>query len=194
VDAAAGLVTRARHVAVTPERLAVERLMLRSAAQRFFRVRLAEVDDRRRDLTAARAPAPREIDRWAARLTLAARRRHAAAEDWTRAFDRLERQRGRAASRTLEGRSAALARAADRVCPAASRVLRRTSVEVEHLTRLVAAKDFRPRGWVLASDAAGRALASAAAISPGDPVALRFADGSAEALVSSVHHRPQEAA
>ncbi len=194
VEDAGRALERARAAAPTPEKLAVERLRLRAGADAFFRDRLEELHERARRLATSplRARSPRELDACATRLGVGLRRRRADLEGWRRAFDRLERQRERAAGRGLEARRSDVARAGAPLRPAAGRALRRTSVEVAHLVLLVAAKDFRPRGWVLASDRLGRPLTSVAALSAGDPIGLRLADGAAAAVVSSVHAQPQE--
>jgi exonuclease VII large subunit len=56
---------------------------------------------------------------------------------------------------------------------------------VTHRAALIAAHDFRRRGWLLASKA-GKTVRSVADLNPGDRLELQFHDGSAHATVKQV--------
>lgn len=57
--------------------------------------------------------------------------------------------------------------------------------ETAHRAQLIAARDFRPRGWVLVSDAAGEPVGSITQLAPGERIALDFHDGRAQARIES---------
>ena len=73
----------------------------------------------------------------------------------------------------------------NRVAADTSRQLDDAARDVVHLAELVAARDFRRRGWLLATKA-GEPVRSAAELHSGDPLHLQLHDGSAEAVVEQV--------
>ena len=58
--------------------------------------------------------------------------------------------------------------------------------ELQHVTALIAARDFRRRGFVLATDAAGRPVPSVAGLELGARLNLNFRDGQVEAAVDKI--------
>ncbi len=68
-----------------------------------------------------------------------------------------------------------------------ARRLERVQRDVQHQGALVAAHDFRPRGWLLAAGERGAPLRSAAEIAPGARIRLQLRDGAADAVVERIH-------
>jgi exodeoxyribonuclease VII large subunit len=58
--------------------------------------------------------------------------------------------------------------------------------DLVHRGELIAARDFRPRGWLLAS-AGGQTVRSVASLTPGEPIELHLHDGRAEVRVERLH-------
>jgi exodeoxyribonuclease VII large subunit len=94
---------------------------------------------------------------------------------------------GRVARKTIADYRSALERHDGRRPVSSRQVLANARHAVRHRADVIAALDFRGRGWVLAEGAGGKALRSAAAVTPGDELALRFHDGRVEARASRVH-------
>jgi exonuclease VII large subunit len=67
-------------------------------------------------------------------------------------------------------------------------VLARAHERVSNLGALADAKDFRRRGWVLASER-GRAIQTATDLRVGTTLELRFADGEAAATIDEIKPR-----
>lgn len=73
-----------------------------------------------------------------------------------------------------------------RLRPAGGRVLTRHAERVAALGAVIGAKDFRQRGWVMASDGSGRLIKSVADLYPAGSLRLSFADGEARATITDV--------
>ncbi len=67
--------------------------------------------------------------------------------------------------------------------------LQRSERELTHRAELIAARDFRRRGWLLAT-AEGRSIRSAADLVPGQEIELELHDGRSRARVEDVHPDP----
>ena len=63
--------------------------------------------------------------------------------------------------------------------------------DTEHVLALIAARDFRQRGWLLASTGDGAPVRSAAALQSGQTIQLRLHDGQAQAQIDTVTHETQ---
>ncbi|MGB7587459.1 MAG: exodeoxyribonuclease VII large subunit [Solirubrobacterales bacterium] len=87
---------------------------------------------------------------------------------------RLEEERGRLAETALLARDRIAAR------------LGGAEQDLKHITALIEARDFRRRGFVLATDAAGRPLSSIARVRVGATLNLGFRDGCAQARVEKI--------
>ncbi|MDE3069508.1 MAG: exodeoxyribonuclease VII large subunit [Acidobacteriota bacterium] len=113
------------------------------------------------------------------------------ARDYSQALARLERTARRTALRRLgsarERVLAAAAMLAERTVRRRERVRR----EVVGLARLIAAQDFRGRGWALASGSHGP-IRSAAALTPGELIELALAGGIARATVNEVERHGEQ--
>ncbi len=75
---------------------------------------------------------------------------------------------------------------ASRLGPAAERLLLRHAERVGALGAVIEAKDFRRRGWVMATDAGGAAVKSVVELHPTDNLSLSFADGEASATITDI--------
>jgi exodeoxyribonuclease VII large subunit len=106
--------------------------------------------------------------------------------DLIAALDRRSGEAMRELRRRLATHRQAVDRDAGRLGPAAERVLARRSERVAALGEVVDAKDFRRRGWVMASDGEGRAVRSVEQLTPGGSIHLSFADGRAAATITDV--------
>jgi exodeoxyribonuclease VII large subunit len=129
---------------------------------------------------------PRALDVLAAHLEHARLRLAATGRDHGRALDRLGGDAVREVRRRLGAGNRTVEAEAEHLGPATTRALARKVERVGHLGALVEARDLRRRGWVLAADERGRAVASAGQLSAGRRLELRFADGEAAATVDHV--------
>ena len=93
---------------------------------------------------------------------------------------------GRAARKRIADYRSALDRHEGRRPVSSRQVLANARHAVRHRADVIAALDFRGRGWVLAEGADGTALRSAAAVGSGDDIGLRFHDGRVEARATRV--------
>jgi exonuclease VII large subunit len=80
----------------------------------------------------------------------------------------------------------AIDRDTSRLSPAAERLLVRHAERVAALSAVLDAKDFRRRGWVMATDAGGAPVRSVVELHPADTLALSFVDGEAIATITDV--------
>jgi exodeoxyribonuclease VII large subunit len=107
--------------------------------------------------------------------------------------ERIRAAAGVALARTSE-RLATVARdvreAAARASEGTRRRLDAAHRDTRHEAELIAARDFRPRGWVLASTAEGRRAGTAADLHAGQLLHLQLHDGRARVRVEQIHHAP----
>jgi len=82
-------------------------------------------------------------------------------------------------------------RDASRLSPAAERLLARNAERLAALGAVIDAKDFRRRGWVMASDGSGRPVESVADLRLAETLRLSFADGEAAATVTDIKREEQ---
>jgi exodeoxyribonuclease VII large subunit len=106
--------------------------------------------------------------------------------DLIAALDRRSGEAMRELRRALETQRAAVDRDTARLGPAAVRLLARQVERVGALGAVIDAKDFRKRGWVMASDDRGRAIERVIDLRPNDSLRLSFADGQATATITQV--------
>ena len=111
--------------------------------------------------------------------------------DLIAALDRRSAEAMRALRRRLATQLQAVDRDASRLGPAAERMLARHAERVAALGAVIDAKDFRRRGWVMASDGDGHAVKSVADLHPTDTVQLSFADGEATATITEIKRGEQ---
>lgn len=106
--------------------------------------------------------------------------------NYSRAIDRLATEALTGVQRSERFHREKLDRESERLEAGAKGRLADAARTVSHLAALVAAHDFRPRGWLLASNG-GRPVRSVTGLSPGDQVELHLHDGQASTAVKHVH-------
>jgi exodeoxyribonuclease VII large subunit len=105
--------------------------------------------------------------------------------DLLAALDRRSGEAMRELRRRLLTQGQAVDRDASRIAPAVKRTLSRHAERVTALGALIDAKDFRTRGWVMASHA-GHSVKSVADLHTADILGLSFADGEATATITDI--------
>ena len=106
--------------------------------------------------------------------------------DLIAALDRRSAEAIRELRRRVVTQRQAVDRDAGRLGPATERLLARHAERVGALGAIVDAKDFRRRGWVMATNADGDPINSVADLRPTDTVGLSFADGEVTATITDV--------
>jgi exodeoxyribonuclease VII large subunit len=106
--------------------------------------------------------------------------------DLIAALDRRSAEAIRELRRRVVTQRQAVDRDASRLGPAAERLLARHAERVAALGAVIDAKDFRRRGWVMATNAGGSPVKSVAELHPTDKLSLSFADGEASATITDV--------
>ncbi len=106
--------------------------------------------------------------------------------DLIAALDRRSAEAIRELRRRVVTQRQAVDRDAGRLGPAAERLLIRHTERVAALGAVVDAKDFRRRGWVMATDPDGVPVKSVAELHPADNLSLSFADGEASAKITEI--------
>jgi exodeoxyribonuclease VII large subunit len=139
---------------------------------------------------ARRIPGPVALDAFAAHVHNAGTRIREKCRDYGRALQRFAGDADRDLTRRLVAEQRVIAAEVNQLRPAADRVLARAHDRVSHFGALVDAKDFRRRGWVLASEQ-GRAVQTVAGLRVGTTLELRFADGEAAATVDDIKPHQQ---
>ncbi len=111
--------------------------------------------------------------------------------DLIAALDRRSAEAMRELRRRLAAQAQAVDRDTARLGPAAERLLARHAERVAALGAVIDAKDFRRRGWMMASDREGRVVRSVVELRLADTLALSFADGEATATITDVKREEQ---
>jgi exodeoxyribonuclease VII large subunit len=111
--------------------------------------------------------------------------------DLLAALDRRSAEAMRELRRRLASQRQAIDGDADRLAPTAGRALARHAERITALGAVLDAKDFRRRGWVMASDEEGRVIKEVSALNPADAINLSFADGTATATITQVEEEEQ---
>lgn len=106
--------------------------------------------------------------------------------DLIAALDRRSAEAMRELRRRLATQRQAIDRDTSRLGPASERMLACHAERVAALGAVIDAKDFRRRGWVMATDKRGRPIESVAGLHPADSLGLSFADGHATATITDV--------
>ncbi len=127
----------------------------------------------------------------AAGLAAAASRIENKSRDLGRAFDRMSIELHRDLARWLRAEDRDLETHGVALRPAGERALARYRERIDNLGAVIEAKDFRRRGWVMATDRDCAAVTSAAGLHPGDGLRLRFADGDVDASVTNIDNRTE---
>ena len=111
--------------------------------------------------------------------------------DLLAALDRRSGEAMRELRRRLLSQREAVDRDASRIPPAAERALARHAERVTALGAVIDAKDFRRRGWVMASQA-GRPVKSVADLRAEDTLELSFADGEVAATITDIQREEHQ--
>jgi exodeoxyribonuclease VII large subunit len=106
--------------------------------------------------------------------------------DLVAALDRRAAEAMRELRRRLTTQHRAVDGDANRLLPAAQRLLARHGERVGALAAIIDAKDFRRRGWVMATGPNGHPVKSVAELRIADTLGLSFADGEAAATITNV--------
>jgi exodeoxyribonuclease VII large subunit len=106
--------------------------------------------------------------------------------DLIAALDRRSAEALRELRRRVITQRQAVDRDASRLGPAAKRLLARHTERVAALSAVIDAKDFRRRGWVMATGEDGRPIESIDGVRPAATIGLRFADGEATATITDI--------
>jgi exodeoxyribonuclease VII large subunit len=106
--------------------------------------------------------------------------------DLIAALDRRSAEAVRELRRRVIAQRQAVAADAGRLAPTAERLLCRHTERVAALGALVEAKDFRRRGWVMATAPDGAPVKSVADLHLADSLSLSFADGEASARITEI--------
>ena len=134
-----------------------------------------------------------EIDEQSRRVAVGTRRQLDDHErDYGRALTRLGRESRRAVDVSLRRRGELVGGLAPTIRERAQRALSAADRSLRHVVDVIGARDFRRRGWVLASDARGRPVAGAAAVRDRQRLRLRFHDGDVGAVAHSIELREDE--
>ncbi|HXC23963.1 MAG TPA: exodeoxyribonuclease VII large subunit [Solirubrobacteraceae bacterium] len=106
--------------------------------------------------------------------------------DLIAALDRRSAEAIRELRRRVAMQRQAVDRDTNRLGPAAERLLTRRAERVGALGAVLDAKDFRRRGWVMATNADGDPMRSIEKLHPAETLRLSFADGDATATITDV--------
>jgi len=110
--------------------------------------------------------------------------------DLLAALDRRSGEAMRELSRRLLSRREAVDRDAGRIAPTVERALARHGERLAALDAVIDAKDFRRRGWVMASQA-GQPVKSLADLRAAEILQLSFADGEVAATIEDIQREEQ---
>ena len=110
--------------------------------------------------------------------------------DLLAALDRRSGEAMRELRRRLLAQREAVDRDASRIAPAAERTLARHAERVQALGAVIDAKDFRRRGWVMASQT-GQPVKGIADLRVADALELSFADGRVAATITDIQREKQ---
>jgi exodeoxyribonuclease VII large subunit len=156
----------------------------------FFTARerdLGEARGRLDKVSGALEDSGREVEDRRRRLVLGMRRLLGEHDhNYSRAIARHLREATSAIVRELEGRRERLAGPRERLDERVPRRLTDASREQRLLIARIEGRDFRRHGYVLAADAHGQPVRSAAALRRGARLRLNFRDGQAEAVVGDI--------
>jgi exodeoxyribonuclease VII large subunit len=111
--------------------------------------------------------------------------------DLIAALDRRSAEAMRELRRRLSTQSQAVDLDAKRLGPATERLLARHAERVAALGAVIDAKDFRQRGWVMATDDEGHPVRSVTGLKFADTLGLSFADGEATATITDIKRGEQ---
>ena len=126
------------------------------------------------------------VERMGERLQAAGSRVTRKRLDLIAALDRRSAEAMRELRRRLATQRQAVDRDSARLGPSSSRLLVRHGERVAALGAVIDAKDFRRRGWVMATDERGDPVKGVGELHPAERLALSFADGEATVTIIDV--------
>jgi exodeoxyribonuclease VII large subunit len=192
LDAARHSLAQARASIPAPGMLDLPAQRLAVSSGRYLDSWQAQLDATGRGLTVARQlPISEELSRLSALLGPAARRARERTASYASAVLRRGDEAARSTTRRLEQRARELADSEDALAQGVRRRTGENRTSLEHLLEVIAARDFRRSGWVLAGDAAGNPVRSTRQLVPDQSLSLRFHDGRATSTVTSVEHEEE---
>jgi exodeoxyribonuclease VII large subunit len=106
--------------------------------------------------------------------------------NYSRALTRVLGQARSGVARALSTQIEEVERAADPLRRRAQRRLVHARTSLGHVVAVIAAHDFRERGWVLAEGEAGETVSSVAQVKKGERLRLRFRDGRVAARAEEI--------
>ena len=109
--------------------------------------------------------------------------------DYSRALARLMREARAGLDRRVARALELVERERELLGERAHRRLESARRDIGHQSALIAAQDFRPRGWMLAAAEDGAPVRSTADLTPGKRIGLHLHDGHAEAVVENINHK-----
>lgn len=112
------------------------------------------------------------------------------ARDYGRALERLLREARAGAGRRAARARELIGREGIRLSERSRRRLGDAQRDTEHAGALVAAHDFRPRGWLLAATDDGTPVRSSTNLRTGQRIGLRLHDGYANAVIETINPDP----
>ncbi len=107
--------------------------------------------------------------------------------DYSRALDRLLREARAGVARRAARVSELVGREGLQLNERSRRLLEDARRDTEHIGALIAAHDFRPRGWLLATIHDGTPVRSTADLCPGQRIHLRLHDGQSNAVIETIN-------
>jgi exonuclease VII large subunit len=129
----------------------------------------------------------RRVVEAAERVTTSTRRQLGLHErNYGRALSRLVGQARTGVVRALSNRRTDVGRGAEPLSRRSQRRLGHARTSLRHLVSVIAAHDFRRRGWLLAEDEAGKTVSSVAQVKEGQRLRLRFRDGRVRAQAEEI--------
>ncbi|MGH2714897.1 MAG: exodeoxyribonuclease VII large subunit [Thermoleophilaceae bacterium] len=161
-----------------------------------YRVELAECGRTLADTAGVLADRRRRVVEAAERVATGTRRQLGLHErNYGRALARLLGQARTGVERALSKQRAEVVLAADPLSRRSQRRLSHARTSLGHVVAVIAAHDFRERGWLLAVDEAGETVSSVAQVKKGQRLRLRFRDGRVRAQAEEIerdHERNHE--
>ncbi len=189
LDDAGHSLAQARDAIPAPGTLDLPAQRLAVSSARYLDSWQAQLDTTSRGLTVAQdLPISDELARLSTLLGPAARRTRERTAGYASAVLRRGEEAARSTNRRLELRARGLADTEDALAQGVRRRAGESRTSLEHVLEVIAARDFRRSGWVLAGDAAGNPVRSTRQLVLGQSLSLRFHDGRAASTVTSVEH------
>jgi exodeoxyribonuclease VII large subunit len=187
-DAASALTDRRRRVAEAGRHIATgTRRQLSLHERNYSRAFARLVTQARTGADRALSTLSAEVEAAAERVTTGTRRQLGLHErNYGRALSRLVGQARASIAGRLSRRTTDVALASDPLSRRSQRRLSHARTSLGHVVSVIAAHDFRRRGWLLAEDETGETVSSVAQVKKGQRLRLRFRDGRVRARAEQI--------